>query len=278
MTAPDWVLRFLRCPACHECAVHVVTGRLTCGGCGRSFATDPVPILLADAPPDIASCAASSINGVRQAPWIGDAFIDELPEGATCLSVGEGHGDIALRIGSRRPDLRVLAIDLSEARIRRARELQERLGIDNVWFAVADIANLPFVDHAFPAGYARGVLHIVRDPESALCELRRVLQQRLLVDQLANRPFFAIWFWLLQQYEIVRACVQHRSADRRIWQNVTDTLAGGGTYCTLHGYRRWFARARKTRLRANCLFIWETERHRPILGWIGYAGGIDVWF
>jgi SAM-dependent methyltransferase len=217
-------------------------------------------------------------TGARETPWIGDRWINELPDGSICLSVGEGYGDIALRVARRRPGLRVVATDLSAGRLAHARDLQRRLGIDNVWFAVADLTNLPFVDGAFDAGYARGVLHIVPDPASAVRELGRVLRRRLFVDQLANRPFFVLWFWLLQRVEVLRAWAQGRAPNRGIWQDVVNTLAGGGTYRTLWGYRRWFHGARRTRLRANCLFIWETERHRPVLGWMGYAGGIDVWF
>lgn len=216
-------------------------------------------------------------SGPRQTPWIGDRFIDSLPAGAICLSVGEGYGELALRTALRRPDLRLAAVDVSEERMTHARELQRRLGVDNVWFAVADITDLPFIDGAFEAGYARGVLHVVPDPASAVGELGRVLRRRLFVDQLANQPFFALWFWLLQQYENARARVQGRAPDRNIWQDVMTTLHGGGMSRTLWGYRRWFRGARKARVCANCLFIWETGKHRPLLGWTGYAGGIDVW-
>jgi SAM-dependent methyltransferase len=222
-------------------------------------------------------CAMPPAAGPREAAWVGDSLVEDLPEASTCLSVGEGYGQIALRIAQHRPDLRVIAIDLSLVRLAHARVLQRRLGIENVWFGVADVTNLPFVDGAFEAGYARGVLHIVPDPRSAVHELRRVLRSRLFVDQLANRPFFALWFWLLQRYENLRARLQRRPPERGIWQDVVDTTSGPGTYRSLWGYRRWFAGARKTRVRANCLFIWETGRHRPILGWTGYAGGIDVW-
>jgi ubiquinone/menaquinone biosynthesis C-methylase UbiE len=214
----------------------------------------------------------------RDVPWIGDSFIDGLPAGATCLSVGEGWGDIALRAALRRPDIQIVAVDLSDSRMAHAREVQRRLGVGNVWFAVADVMSLPFVDDAFDAGYARGVLHIVPDPTAAVAELTRVLRQRLLVDQLANRPFFALWFWLLQRYEVGRAWAQGRPPDRAIWQGTADTIARSGrSYRSLRGYRRWFSSARQTRVCANSVFIWETPRHQPILGWAGCAGAIDVW-
>ena len=276
---PRWVSTLLRCASCHRGPLDLVTDHWACRACGRHFRNDPLAVLLAE---DIASdhgrCSMRPATRPREAPWVGDALVDALPRGSTVLSVGEGYGEIALRIAQQRTDLRVVATDLSPTRLAHARALQERLDVRKVWFAVADVTNLPFVDGVFEAGYARGVLHIVPDPESAVRELRRVLRSRLLVDQLANRPFFAVWFWLLQRYENIRARVQGRAPQRGIWQDVVETLGGRGTYRSLWGYRRWFADARKTRVRANCVFIWETGRHRPVLGWTGYAGGIDVWF
>lgn len=212
----------------------------------------------------------------RQHPWIGDEMVAALPSGSLVLSVGEGYGEFALRLAEQHPHLYFVGTDLASDRVAYSLATRERLRLENVWFCLADVLCLPFVDRSFIAGYARGLLHILPDPFPAVAELRRVLQRRLLVDQLANRPFFTLWLWLLQQYEIVRAWVRRRSPDRRIWADVEETLQMGGAYKPLWSYRVWFSTDRKATVRANYLFIWETGRHRPLLGWFGCGGAIDV--
>jgi SAM-dependent methyltransferase len=212
---------------------------------------------------------------IERRGWIGDDMIAALPQGAVVLSVGEGFGEMLVRLAARRPDCRFVGTDLSADRVERAMQLAEKCRLDNVWFCVADATNLPFANRTFEAGYTRGVLHILPEPLVALGELRRVLRARLLVDRLANRPFFALWFWLLQRYENVRALLQGRPADRGIWQSVVETLESG-TYWPLWRYQRWFRQDRRATVRATSLLIWERGTHRPIIGWIGVGGAIDV--
>lgn len=209
--------------------------------------------------------------------WIGDDMIARLPTGSVVLSVGEGYGELALRLAERHPELYFIGSDLAPERIEWASIMRERCGLENVWFCVADATRLPFVDEAFEAGYARGLLQF-HDHVSAITELRRVLRARLIVDQLGNRPFFAMWFWLFQRYEHLRARLRGQAPNTRIWGEVEETLAKSVTYWPLPRYRRWFAWARQVRVRANCVFVWETGRHHPVLGWLGYAGALDVRF
>lgn len=276
---PHWLSLILQCPSCRAGRLETGVDALTCDGCGRSYAGGPVPLLLVDSDPIPRNFPlAHPPRTFRRAPWIGDALIDDLLAGALVLSAAEGYGDVVLRAAVRRPDLYFVAFDLMRERVEHAERLRESLGVHNVWFCAADLARLPFASGAFEAGYARGVLHVLPDPRPAIAELRRVLRARLLVDQLTNRPFFALWFWLLQRYEEVRARLQGRGPDKGIWQDVVKTLGRGGAYWPLWKYRRWFKGARATKVHANCVFIWETGRHRALLGWLGYAGAIDVRF
>ena len=280
---PVWVTPLLRCPRCRG-ALEARTN-LACLACGARYPLEPAPLLV----PDLAALrgwgapVADEIlerrcGEFRARPWIGDAMIDALERGAHVLSVAEGHGEMALRLAARRPDVRFVGSDFAPERVAWAQAAARRRGLDNVWFCVADATRLPFADAAFPVGYARGLLQIFRDPAPAIGELRRVLRLRLLVDQLGNRPFLVIWFWLFQQAELVRARVQGRPPNRRIWTEIQETLPALGAYWPLWRYRRWFEDAREARVLANCLFVWETGRHRPLLGWLGYGGAIDVRF
>lgn len=281
---PSWVEPLLWCPDCRGGLVKPLDDQLACVGCRRVFPVSPVPTLLSQA--SLVGGGVGRFCDVklerrrpqyRQQPWIGDEMVMALPSGALVLSVGEGYGEIALRLAERHPDLYFIGVDLARDRVADALAVRKRLALQNVWFCVADARCLPFVNWSFEAGYARGLLHILPDPLPALAELRRVLRSRLLVDQLANRPFFVLWFWLLQRYEMLRARIQRRPPDRRIWADVVETLQWGGTYQPLWRYRRWFSTDRGLRMRTPCLFIWETGKNHPLLGWLGYAGAIDVW-
>lgn len=282
MSLPPWVVPLLQCPACRDGALRERASAAQCERCGRQFPTEGMAILTPVAPaawnPKRDRTLAQmeqQITQIERRGWIGDAMIAGVPPGAAVLSVGEGFGEMLVRLAARYPDRYFVGTDLSAARVRKAIELVRKRGVGNAWLCVADATNLPFVPRAFEAGYTRGVLHILPDPLAALTELRRVLRTRLLVDRLANRPFFALWFWLLQRYENVRARIQRRPADPGIWEGVLETLETG-TYWPLWRYRRWFREDRRATVRATSFLIWERPTHRPIIGWLGTGGAIDV--
>jgi SAM-dependent methyltransferase len=281
-TIPHWVKPLLACPGCHRPLVVAEHTGLACA-CGARFVAAPLPIFIrddadVDGEPGLSTTEFKRRwQRQRDARWIGDDMIAALPSGATVLSAGEGYGELVLQLAQRRPDVHFVAMDLSRTRIECAARVRSELVLDNVWVCVADVAELPFVDHAFDVGYARGLLHVVPRPLDAIGELRRVVKNRLLVDQLANDPWGVVWFWLLQRWENVRARIARRAPDPRIFGDLRATRRRGGTFRPLFGYRPWFRSARRTRMRANCVFVWETNRHHGVLGWLGYAGAIDVW-
>lgn len=279
----SWVTDVLRCPTCRGALCVDGESALSCGGCGGHYPLTPMPVLLEGgrvAPP-APTLSRETLEArwakFRRRPWIGDEMIDALPSGAVVLSVGEGYGEIVLRLAERRPDLRFVAVDLTAQRIAWARDLQARMAAENCWFCVADATRLPFADRAFTAGYARGLLQVFPDPAEAIAELCRTVRSRLFVDQLGNRPFLTMWFRLFQYYENVRARLRGRPPNRRIWGEIEETLQLLGTYWPLPQYRRWFPGARRVHLRANCVAVWETGQHHAWLGWFGYAGALDVW-
>ena len=279
---PAWVVPLLRCPVCRDGMLDQGAEVVRCSSCERTYPCEPVARLVpADAPLFLPHRVGTRerIEGrlaqFEASGWIGDAMIREVAPGAAVLSVGEGCGEMLVRLATSFPRLNFVGVDISRDRVEIATALKEQRSLDNAWFCVADATCLPFAPGAFEVGYIRGVLHVLPSPEAALGELRRVLRTRLLVDRLANRPFFALWSWLLQQYENVRAAFQHRPSDRGIWQSVVETLQTG-TYWPLWRYRVWFRQDRSARILATTLLIWERPRHIPVLGWLGIAGSIDV--
>jgi SAM-dependent methyltransferase len=278
---PAWVKPLLACPVCRRSYPEAIDEQWNCA-CGKRFVLTPVA-RFADGCTDAEhgfdrNELARRMARQRSAPWIGDRMIASLPSGATVLSVGEGYGELVLRLAQDRPDVHFVASDLSLVRSQWASAARDERGLANLWMCVADVRQLPFTDGAFDTAYARGLLHVVPQPLDAVSELRRVVTTRLLVDQLPNDPWGIVWFWLLQQWENIRARVRGRAPDTRIFGELRATRKRGGTFRPLFGYRGWFRGARRRRLCASSLFVWETGQHHPVLGWLGSSGAIDVWF
>jgi ubiquinone/menaquinone biosynthesis C-methylase UbiE len=112
-----------------------------------------------------------------------EASLDELLELAdpqSILDVGCGEGILTRRWAARRPDRRVVGVDLEDPALRAA------------WAAAGPLANLElramradalaFADDAFDLVTAIEVLEHLPDPEAALAEMSRVARQGLLVS------------------------------------------------------------------------------------------------
>jgi len=91
-----------------------------------------------------------------------EKLISALPRGGTLLDVGTGSGAIALSVAFARPDVQVLAVDISEAALEVAERNAKKYALANVMFRLSDLggalkeeelfdriaANLPYVSGA----------------------------------------------------------------------------------------------------------------------------------
>jgi release factor glutamine methyltransferase len=121
----------------------------------------------------------------------------ELPGGARVVDVGTGSGALALALKDERPDLEVLATDVSAGALEVARANAGRLGLD-VTFLQADLlegvpavdavlSNPPYVAEADRATLQREITH--HEPELALFAGEDgLLVARRLVAQAAATP------------------------------------------------------------------------------------------
>lgn len=100
-----------------------------------------------------------------------------LPESAVVLSVGCGPGDLWPDVSERVPvGWTITLSDFSAGMLETA---EENLGVDiadQVRFAAADVAALPFGDDSFDAATANHMLYHVPDRDAALADLARVLR------------------------------------------------------------------------------------------------------
>jgi ubiquinone/menaquinone biosynthesis C-methylase UbiE len=98
------------------------------------------------------------------------ALLDRVgvPEGARCLDVGSGSGDVsfelARRVGSRGT---VIGIDMDELKLDLARELAAEQGLTNVTFERADLTDWQ-ASESYDLVFCRFVLQHMRDPHDLL--------------------------------------------------------------------------------------------------------------
>ena len=90
------------------------------------------------------------------------------------LDVATGTGFIALEIAKKAK--RVEAIDFVPEMISAARMKAHERAIANVNFSLGSAYKLGFPDHSFDAVIISNSLHVMREPEKALKESRRVLK------------------------------------------------------------------------------------------------------
>lgn len=70
----------------------------------------------------------------------------------------------------------VIGLDLSKPMLRRARTLQDQLGLSHVRYVRGNAMNLPLADDSVDALNCTGAFHALPDPEAALREFSRVLK------------------------------------------------------------------------------------------------------
>ena len=118
----------------------------------------------------------------RLGQWCSDPGVG--PGGPRVLDAGCGTGHTTVALARRLPGVAFLGVDLSRTSIDIARQLAERSGLGNVRFEVADLTtNLaewgrtsPLELESFRAVLALGVLHHVRERDTALDNLVRLLE------------------------------------------------------------------------------------------------------
>lgn len=100
-----------------------------------------------------------------------------LQPGEIVLDVCSGAGASALPAAEEViPDGRVLAVDLSEALLDRARAKAERRGLNNIEFIVSDFEELGMPDHSFEAVICVFGIFFLPDMSGAIRELWRMIR------------------------------------------------------------------------------------------------------
>ena len=117
-------------------------------------------------------------------------FTPFLHRGMRVLDCGCGPGTITLDIAKLVSPGQVYGIDLEPTQLRSAQHRSSQQQI-NAWFGVASIYALPFSDGQFDAVFAHALFEHLREPVTALLEMKRVLRSSGLVG--IRSPDWAGW-------------------------------------------------------------------------------------
>lgn len=110
---------------------------------------------------------------------VNDEFVRQAlelaPPRGRVLDIGTGPGDIAVLLAQRAPGLEVLAIDLGEHMLKRARANVERAGLGGrVTIAAADAKETGLPTGQFPMIVSNSLVHHIPEPEQLFLEIKRL--------------------------------------------------------------------------------------------------------
>ena len=112
-----------------------------------------------------------------------------LQDGDDALDLGSGSGtDVfvtALRVGESGS---VTGLDMTDEQLRKARQLRDAAGMENVSFERGYIEELPFDDGTFDVVVSNGVINLSPDKERVFAEANRVLtsEGRLAISDIIS--------------------------------------------------------------------------------------------
>lgn len=116
------------------------------------------------------------------------ALVPLIPPGLTVADIGTGTGGM-LPLLSEFAE-KIVAVDISQEMLRRAKARAKALSLENVDFIKADLRDLPLDDESVDAAFATLVLHHAPHPGAAVKEMARILRPGrvlVVVDLYAHR-------------------------------------------------------------------------------------------
>jgi ubiquinone/menaquinone biosynthesis C-methylase UbiE len=97
-----------------------------------------------------------------------------VPPSGRVLDIGCGSGSMSRLIAGSFPQAEVVGVDLREQYLDFARARARDEGIRNLTFRHGDVFALPFPDASFDVVWSKYLLQWLREPKSALAEMKRV--------------------------------------------------------------------------------------------------------
>jgi ubiquinone/menaquinone biosynthesis C-methylase UbiE len=120
-------------------------------------------------------------HGRRSAEEAAAFLLPELRQGMRLLDVGCGPGSITRGLAERLAPGEVVGVDLSRDTLESARRDAAARGLSNLRYEESSVYALPFPEASFDVVYAHQVLQHLRERETALREMLRVVRPGGLV-------------------------------------------------------------------------------------------------
>ncbi|KAG6031636.1 hypothetical protein E4U41_007488 [Claviceps citrina] len=109
------------------------------------------------------------------------------------LDVGAGSGTITASLAKLIPRGQVVAVDISDEILERAKHHADTQGISNIRYQRASVYQLPFADSSFDVTHAHQVLTHLDAPVDAIREMLRVTKPGGIVS--LREADLAMWCW-----------------------------------------------------------------------------------
>ncbi|MCI0538925.1 MAG: methyltransferase domain-containing protein [Verrucomicrobiales bacterium] len=124
---------------------------------------------------------ASNFMAFRTAQSHAAFVLPKLRPGLRLLDCGCGPGSITLGLARLVSPAEVVGLDRENSQVEKARKDATNQGVSNVRFEVGSVYELPFAEGSFDVVFAHAVFEHLREPLSALSEIRRILASEGLV-------------------------------------------------------------------------------------------------
>lgn len=99
-----------------------------------------------------------------------------LRNSAILLDIACGTGDPARGMAAMNPNVEVVGIDITKARVKQGKKWALEDGLSNIHFVVGDVDNLPFREGLFDMATCVGAFQHFIDPVNTICEISKVLK------------------------------------------------------------------------------------------------------
>jgi ubiquinone/menaquinone biosynthesis C-methylase UbiE len=227
-------------------------------------------------------------------------LLPHLRRGDTVLDVGCGPGTITADLAELVSPGQVTALDPANEVLGQAQQVAARRGLDNVEFTTGDVHALAFGDNTFDVVHAHQVLQHVRDPVTALREMRRVCRPGGVVAARDGDYSAFTWYpldpaldeWLALYREVARRNGGEPDAGRRLlsWgrqAGFTDVTAGASLWCFATAEdRAWWTGLWAERVVASALadqavtygLATRDDLERMAAAWRRIGDADDGWF
>ncbi|HLC98683.1 MAG TPA: class I SAM-dependent methyltransferase [Candidatus Nanoarchaeia archaeon] len=133
--------------------------------------------------------------------WIEDAFVESVlnmgVSSGRVLDVGTGPGLIPIKISRSNESLEIIAADMSEPMLEKARENMKSYGGARVNFIKADAQELPFDNGYFDLVISHSLMHHLKEPVKFLDEIKRVAKKdgAILIRDIRRPPKILLNIW-----------------------------------------------------------------------------------